>query len=123
MPQCSSNGKSHDHGGSSSNSRSIASLALPWAGLVAVAIAAAMHQQFFKCPETELEEGFFSRGRELFETSTEEATTTHLHHPIINESHKPLFPLDSSDYWGFFFATIGLMIAAGGGVGGGGTYD
>ncbi len=35
--------------------------------------------------------------------------------------HKPLLPLDSSDKFGFFYASIGLMIAAGGGIGGGGV--
>jgi uncharacterized membrane protein YfcA len=35
--------------------------------------------------------------------------------------HKKLLPLDSSDYLGFFFSTVGLMIAAGGGIGGGGV--
>lgn len=34
--------------------------------------------------------------------------------------HKPLFPLDSSDYLGFMLSSLGLMIAAGGGIGGGG---
>mmetsp|Transcript_17380 Transcript_17380/g.25968 ORF Transcript_17380/g.25968 Transcript_17380/m.25968 type:complete len:520 (+) Transcript_17380:250-1809(+) len=36
------------------------------------------------------------------------------------EHHEPLFPLKAKDYRGFFFAIIGLMIAAGGGIGGGG---
>lgn len=35
--------------------------------------------------------------------------------------HKPLFPLDATDFWGFFAAAIGLMIAASGGIGGGGV--
>lgn len=35
--------------------------------------------------------------------------------------HKPLFPLDVSDAWGFIAAAIGLMIAASGGIGGGGV--
>ena len=38
-----------------------------------------------------------------------------------NRHHKKLLPLDSSDYLGFFFSTVGLMIAAGGGIGGGGV--
>lgn len=37
-----------------------------------------------------------------------------------DEYHKPLFPLSARDYRGFFCAIIGLMIAAGGGIGGGG---
>ena len=36
------------------------------------------------------------------------------------EQHKPLLPLEAKDYRGFFCAVIGLMIAAGGGIGGGG---
>lgn len=39
---------------------------------------------------------------------------------VFEEDHAPLFPLTSSDYVGFACATIGLLIAAGGGVGGGG---
>ncbi|KAL7484672.1 hypothetical protein ACHAW6_010300 [Cyclotella cf. meneghiniana] len=35
--------------------------------------------------------------------------------------HKPLLPLSANDHLGFFLATLGLMIAAGGGVGGGGV--
>lgn len=104
-----------------SNGRRLASLALPWGLLIAVAVACAVRQQL-SCPEDETTiDYFFSRGRELFETetTTSSVTTTH-HRPVINETHKVLFPLDSSDYWGFFFATIGLMIAAGGGIGGGG---
>jgi len=34
--------------------------------------------------------------------------------------HKNLLPLDWSDYMGVLFASVGLMIAAGGGIGGGG---
>uniref|UniRef100_A0A7S4JJ89 Uncharacterized protein n=1 Tax=Odontella aurita TaxID=265563 RepID=A0A7S4JJ89_9STRA len=38
----------------------------------------------------------------------------------FNEEHKPLRPLGGNDFVGFFCATIGLMVAAGGGIGGGG---
>ena len=34
--------------------------------------------------------------------------------------HKDLFPLDSSDLFGFVCVCVGLMIAASGGIGGGG---
>ena len=34
--------------------------------------------------------------------------------------HKDLFPLDSSDIWGTILVTLGLLIAASGGIGGGG---
>ena len=35
-------------------------------------------------------------------------------------THKDLFPVDKSDVLGFICATLGLMVAAGGGIGGGG---
>ena len=34
--------------------------------------------------------------------------------------HKPLLPFDSSDFWGTIAVTLGLLIAASGGIGGGG---
>lgn len=40
--------------------------------------------------------------------------------PHHHEEHKPLFPLDWTDYLGFVCASFGLMLAAGGGIGGGG---
>ena len=39
---------------------------------------------------------------------------------VVTKLHKDLFPLDSSDIWGTVFVTVGLMIAASGGIGGGG---
>lgn len=36
------------------------------------------------------------------------------------EEHKALFPLNNSDYWGIILISLGLMIAASGGIGGGG---
>ena len=36
------------------------------------------------------------------------------------QDHAPLFPLTTSDYTGFVCAVCGLMVAAGGGIGGGG---
>lgn len=38
----------------------------------------------------------------------------------FEEEHAPLLPLTSTDYTGFLCATLGLMVAAGGGIGGGG---
>ena len=34
--------------------------------------------------------------------------------------HSPLLPLQPSDIWGFTFASLGLILASGGGIGGGG---
>jgi len=39
---------------------------------------------------------------------------------VFDEEHPPLFPLTRNDFVGFFLAIIGLMLAAGGGIGGGG---
>ena len=36
------------------------------------------------------------------------------------QPHKDLFPLDASDYWGTILVVLGLLIAASGGIGGGG---
>jgi uncharacterized membrane protein YfcA len=44
----------------------------------------------------------------------------HSHKPVFQEEHKPLVPLDKTDYYGVFFTILGLMVAAGGGIGGGG---
>ena len=38
-----------------------------------------------------------------------------------NGTHKPLWPLETRDYLGFLCAIFGLIIAAGGGIGGGGV--
>lgn len=40
--------------------------------------------------------------------------------PVVPDFHKSLYPLSASDYTGFACATLGLMIAGGGGIGGGG---
>jgi uncharacterized membrane protein YfcA len=39
---------------------------------------------------------------------------------LPTDQHKPLLPLDSTDILGFVLSTVSLMIAAGGGIGGGG---
>lgn len=42
------------------------------------------------------------------------------HHSVFTEEHKDMFPFNWSDFWGFALATVGLLLAAGGGIGGGG---
>jgi hypothetical protein len=51
-------------------------------------------------------------------TQHHHATSSHKH--VYEDEHPPLFPLSTSDRLGFFLAILGLMIAAGGGIGGGG---
>jgi len=54
-------------------------------------------------------------------SSTSSSETTSSSNSQENESfHKDLFPLDSTDYIGFICATLGLILASGGGIGGGG---
>lgn len=55
------------------------------------------------------ESEFFEYGRQLLEQTVE------LHLP-----HKPLFPMNSADWYGTIAVTLGLLIAAAGGIGGGG---
>lgn len=56
----------------------------------------------------------YSNNNSLLNNAHRYLKTSHKH-------HKKLLPLDTSDKVGFFCATIGLMIAAGGGIGGGGV--
>ena len=52
---------------------------------------------------------------------TLQGEATDQHRNLGQHHHHPsLFPLTTSDYMGFFLATLGLMVAAGGGIGGGG---
>ena len=61
--------------------------------------------------------GFYAEesSRELSEEMEVDIDMEDNHH-----HHKPIFPLDTSDYIGTFLIIIGLMIAASGGIGGGG---
>lgn len=45
---------------------------------------------------------------------------SHGRYLLASVPHKDLLPFDSSDYWGTLFVTLGLLIAASGGIGGGG---
>lgn len=42
------------------------------------------------------------------------------HDPVFSNTHPSLLPLTTRDILGFIFATCGLLLAAGGGIGGGG---
>jgi len=91
----------------SSIMQGVQSLAVPWALIAVGSLCAAISTLI---------------------TSTESPDhSSHVLSRILNEEqytfedeHAPLFPLTSSDYSGCICATIGLMIAAGGGIGGGG---
>lgn len=94
---------------------SLTSLALPWAFMVLVSVAAAF-ALYPREVDDELDSSYWSFQRLLEGEHHHE----HVHKHVFEESHKPLWPLDSSDYAGLGFTIIGLMIAAGGGIGGGG---
>lgn len=79
---------------------SMKKLVLPWLSLAVVAVTLGIHQAHRLLSQDE-DERF-------------------LNPEILSAFHKPLHPLDKSDYIGFGCATIGLMIAGGGGIGGGG---
>jgi hypothetical protein len=53
-------------------------------------------------------------------SSSSMPTTTKKRKPVFSQEHPPLFPLTQSTVWGFVLATLGLVVAAGGGIGGGG---
>ena len=84
---------------------SLRAAALPWAAMVIASVVAAAYVSYQRNPEEEA----FQRWLE----------SSH-HKPVFDEHHKPLFPLSTSDRVGFSLAICGLMIAAGGGIGGGG---
>eukprot|EP00804_Cyclotella_cryptica_P022976 CCRYP_014995-RB/>CCRYP_014995-RB protein AED:0.21 eAED:0.21 QI:76/1/1/1/1/1/3/81/595 len=58
-----------------------------------------------------------SPNNDLFDQTTNSTATNEFHTP---SDHSPLFPLQPSDVLGFAFAAFGLILAAGGGIGGGG---
>ena len=89
------------------------SLALPWIVIVIASIAAAA----FVSNSIETDSDINWSERSLTEGSSEHHR---VHKPVYDENHAPLFPLSMSDRVGFTMAICGLMLAAGGGIGGGG---
>lgn len=102
--------------------RSIRIQIVSWGVIVAIAGAAALYLQSEQ--ENQVSSGESRYIRWLWEDSSAEISRMHSepthHHPVYVEDHKPLFPLGRRDYWGFDLAILGLMVAAGGGIGGGG---
>jgi uncharacterized membrane protein YfcA len=96
----------------------LASLVIPWMLLATCAIVAAA---IWSGPDSLKESGLDYEGfdgRSLGDGEFEEHQ--HYTEPIYIEDHEPLFPLSNNDYIGFGCAIVGLVIAAGGGIGGGG---
>jgi len=111
---------------------SLRSLSVPWAVMVTLAIAAAVytsHPCSSSAPDNnsmEIPESLSSAA------STVQSWLQEAHRTLssslddkpdkytFEEDHPPLLPLSASDYAGVVCAVLGLMVAAGGGIGGGG---
>jgi hypothetical protein len=102
-----------------------ATLVAPWAAIVMVACTAAITIAVNNGRSQDITADgswhMFSFGRRgMLDASHIGGGDAHPHSPIFREEHPPLFPLKTSDYYGLFFAVVGLVLAAGGGIGGGG---
>lgn len=98
--------------------QNIESLALPWAGLILASVAAAF-VLYSRTNDDDISQDNILE-RFLGGASTTDMHREHVHKHVFEESHKPLWPLDTSDQVGFTLCILGLMVAAGGGIGGGG---
>jgi uncharacterized membrane protein YfcA len=108
------------------------SLVLPWALIALFAVVATAGNSFWRPDEASARNlseaglsGFdsitsFFLGRFLTNDPGSSSSSSSSHHQVYSEGHEPLFPLSSNDFVGFGLAIIGLIIAAGGGIGGGG---
>jgi uncharacterized membrane protein YfcA len=96
--------------------RRLGRLVLPWAliALASVGAALAWYPSNTEFPES------YSQDLVAEDASWERLLSEHVHKHVYEEKHKRLFPLSESDNIGFLCAIMGLMIAAGGGIGGGG---
>jgi len=94
--------------------RQLLSLAMPWALIVLVSIIGAALVLY----PVEEENGLLHSGED--EIEWDRLLTESVHKQVYEENHKNLFPLSFSDKVGFSCAILGLMVAAGGGIGGGG---
>ena len=112
------------------NPGGLRSLLFPWALLALVALAATVQTSL--ASSTEDSSSSETSSLSWLQGSDDEDGPTWLSSSLPRvllrklvddptlEEHKPLLPLSANDYVGFTLATIGLMIAAGGGIGGGG---
>lgn len=82
-------------------------LVVPWVSLSLIAVALTAHQIYHQRLENDQEIiASIASARSLL--------------PAVVSSHKPLHPLSTNDIIGFSCAIFGLIIAGGGGIGGGG---
>ena len=121
--------KIHDE---TTNMTNIRSMALPWGIMVIASIIAAgvvilyQDQQQdndysdYSSPSSSSSSQSLSSHLERFLNTEHDHDHVHVHKPVYEENHTSLFPLSTNDRIGFSLAICGLMLAAGGGIGGGG---
>ena len=111
----------HTNDDENSRREYLRSLLRPWALLVFVGVAATV-QTALSYPRNSLssEEDSLSWFHANGSSNLSSLPRFLQRHLDFTEEHKPLLPLDRNDYIGFSCAVIGLMVAAGGGIGGGG---
>jgi uncharacterized membrane protein YfcA len=105
----------------------LGALVIPWALIALMSVAAAIVVCF---PGTDsndsdvmlLEETSSMQSNDTFmdRLLSSISSVEHVHKHVYEEQHAPLLPLTTSDRIGFVCAVLGLMVAAGGGIGGGG---
>jgi uncharacterized membrane protein YfcA len=89
----------------------VARRAVVWGSLAGIGLLAAIHS-LLTSPSSDND----SDGSQTHRWLAQDADVM----PISTEFHKKLFPLHKSDHWGFGLAAVSLLIAASGGIGGGG---
>mmetsp|Transcript_17478 Transcript_17478/g.35935 ORF Transcript_17478/g.35935 Transcript_17478/m.35935 type:complete len:540 (+) Transcript_17478:71-1690(+) len=98
--------------GTDKTMKKLRSVVIPWIAMAAVSVAAAAIVSY-------RDQNDDSHDLERFLTNGD-SERHHVHKPVYQENHPDLFPLSTSDKIGFSLAICGLMLAAGGGIGGGG---
>ena len=120
--------KIHDE---TTNMTNIRSMALPWVIMVIVSIIAAGVVILYQDQQQDDYSDYLSLASssssqslsshlERFLNTEHDHDHVHVHKPVYEENHTSLFPLSTNDRIGFSLAICGLMLAAGGGIGGGG---
>ena len=98
------------------------SVALPWVAMVIVSVVAAVAVSYQNNHQSDNDIDLSYNDVDRLLTNNDGSTEEHhhVHKPVYEENHPSLFPLSPTDRIGFSLAIVGLMIAAGGGIGGGG---
>lgn len=103
--------------------KNLRAIAIPWAVMVVASVVVAAAVAVVASDRTRYDDDDPSYYHHHHSSEFHRLLPTerhHVHNPVYEENHASLFPLSTSDKIGFAFAVCGLMIAAGGGIGGGG---